>query len=173
MFVTNHVLSGALIGRALKRRPVAAFVVGVASHLVLDAVPHWGCDTSRPGGAEHFLAMAKRDGLLGLSAMAAATLVATKPARTASVAAMTGAVLLDLDKPLMHFFRRNPFPEVVCRFHEWVQKESPDGLANEFRFGVTFAAVDAVAAVIARRRLSPERARAVAVVGRPNGCCEN
>jgi hypothetical protein len=81
----------------------------------------------------------------------------------ASVAAMTGAVLLDLDKPLMHFFRRNPFPEFVCRFHEWVQKESPDGLANEIRFGAAFAAVDAVAAFIARRGRSPLLPRALAV----------
>ena len=29
MFVTNHVLSGVVIGRLLERRPVAAFVVGV------------------------------------------------------------------------------------------------------------------------------------------------
>ena len=78
MFVTNHVLSGALIGRSLERRPVVAFAVGVASHLVLDAVPHWGCDTRRPCGAHQFLAMARRDGLLGLRAMAVATLVTTK-----------------------------------------------------------------------------------------------
>jgi hypothetical protein len=163
MFVTNHVLSGALIGRALERRPVAAFAVGVASHLVLDAVPHWGCDTRRPGGADQFLAMARRDGLLGLTAMAAATLIATKPARTATVAAMAGAAFLDLDKPLVHFFGWNPFPKPVRRFHEWVQNESPDGLANEIRFGVAFAAVDAVAAVMARRGVSPEPSLAVAV----------
>ena len=33
MFVTNHVLSGALVGAALSDAPVTAFVVGVASHL--------------------------------------------------------------------------------------------------------------------------------------------
>jgi hypothetical protein len=110
-----------------------------------------------------FFTVARRDGLLGLAALAAATLVATKPARTATVAAMAGAALLDLDKPLMHFFGRNPFPKVVCRFHEWVQNESPDGLANEIRFGVAFAAVDAVAAVMARRGVSPERSLGVAV----------
>ena len=49
MFVTNHVLSGALIGQALKGRPVAAFVAGIGSHLVLDAMPHWGCDFDAPG----------------------------------------------------------------------------------------------------------------------------
>ena len=156
MFVTNHVLSGALIGRALERRPVAAFAVGVASHLVLDAVPHWGCDKHGPGGADEFLAMARRDGLLGLAAMAAATLVATRPSRTATVAAMVGAALLDLDKPLQHFFGRDPFPKVVSRFHNRIQNESPEGMANEIRFGVAFAAVDALAAVMARRGVSPE-----------------
>jgi hypothetical protein len=156
VFVTNHVLSGALIGRALERRPVAAFAVGVASHLVLDAVPHWGCDTRRPGGADNFLVVAKRDGLLGLTAMALATLMVTKEGRSATVAAMAGAALLDLDKPFVHFFSWNPFPEAVQRFHERVQNESPEGLATEIRFGVAFAAADALAAVLARRNMRSE-----------------
>ena len=41
VLLTNHVLSGALIG-ALARRPAAAFAAGMASHFVLDALPHWG-----------------------------------------------------------------------------------------------------------------------------------
>jgi hypothetical protein len=41
MLVTNHVLSGALIG-AVVRRPLPAFTLGVASHFALDTVPHWG-----------------------------------------------------------------------------------------------------------------------------------
>jgi hypothetical protein len=157
MFVTNHVLSGALIGRTLERRPMVAFAVGLGSHLILDAVPHWGCDTRGPRGADRFLIVAKRDGLLGLTAMAAATLMATKPARTATVAAMAGAVLLDLDKPLLHFFGRNPFPVIVTRFHNWVQNESTQGLANEIRFGVACAAIDAVAAVIQSNKWSTGR----------------
>ncbi len=152
MFVTNHVLSGALIGRMLERRPVTAFAVGVASHLALDAVPHWGCDTGRPGGADKFLTVAKRDGVLGLTVMAAAALIATKKARPATVAAMAGAVLLDLDKPLLHFVGRNPFPWRVRRFHERVQNESEEGLPNEIRFGVAFAAADAFLAVLGRRQ---------------------
>ncbi len=44
MFVTNHVLSGVVIGRLLERHPVTAFVAGVGSHLALDMVPHWGCE---------------------------------------------------------------------------------------------------------------------------------
>ncbi len=153
MFVTNHVLSGALIGRLLARRPVAAFAVGVVSHLALDAVPHWGCDTKKPAGADRFLAIAKRDGVLGLAVMAGATLVATKQTRAATVAAMAGAALLDLDKPMMYFAGRNPFPMVVRRFHERVQNESEEGLPNEIRFGVACAAADALLAVRGRRGL--------------------
>ena len=41
VLVTNHVLSGAFIGRAAPG-PVSAFAAGVASHFALDAVPHWG-----------------------------------------------------------------------------------------------------------------------------------
>lgn len=41
MLVTNHVLAGAAIG-ALTRRPGVALGLGVASHLAMDAMPHWG-----------------------------------------------------------------------------------------------------------------------------------
>jgi hypothetical protein len=161
VFVTNHVLSGVLIGRLLKERPAAALVAGVASHLVLDAVPHWGCRVSKPGKKDRtseqlgqtprFLKVAKRDGVLGSVAMVAATLAVERPARTATVAAMTGAVLLDLDKPFVYFFGVNPFPAVVQRLHGWIQNESPGGLSNELRFGCAFAAADLVTVVRARR----------------------
>jgi hypothetical protein len=151
VFVTNHALSGALVGRALKGRPVAAFVVGVVSHLVLDAVPHWGCDIRRPGGPEQFHAAAQKDGLLGLATMAAAALTVEKAARTATVAGMVGAVLLDCDKPMLHFFNVNPFPGVVQRFHQRVQNESPQGMTNELRFGTAFAVADVIATIVARR----------------------
>jgi hypothetical protein len=151
VFVTNHVLSGALIGHVLRRRPAMAFIAGVASHLALDAVPHWGCDTSRPAGSEQFLAVAKRDGILGLGAVAALALAAARQERSATIAGMAGAVLLDLDKPMLHFFGRNPFPLAIRRLHERVQNESPEGLPNEVRFGVGFAAADIACNFMSRR----------------------
>ena len=72
---------------------MTAFVAGVASHLALDAVPHWGCDLQRPGGPEQFLVVAKRDGLLGLTAMVAVALATERPARAATLAAMDAALL--------------------------------------------------------------------------------
>jgi hypothetical protein len=157
MFVTNHVLSGVLIGRAASRRPATAFALGVGSHVVLDAIPHWGCDPAVPGGTDRFLRAAKRDGLLGLALVTVATVAVERPARAATVAAMAGAVLLDLDKPVWHFFRKQLFPGVVNRFHARIQVESPSGIWNEFAYGIAFAV--GAAAVTARRRPCHRSAR--------------
>jgi hypothetical protein len=163
VFVTNHVLAGVLVGRALERHPVAAFAVGVGSHLVIDAVPHWGCDWSTEDGEERFLAAARRDGLLGLAALAAGALAVDRKARPAVVAAMAGSVLLDLDKPIEYFFGVYPFPDPVRRIHLGVQNESPRGMPNEVAFGVVTALADALVASAPRRRR--RRARPVSPVG--------
>ncbi len=142
VFVTNHVLCGVAIGQALAGRPGTAFVAGGLSHLVLDAVPHWGCAIEESGGPEKFVKVARRDGVLGLVAMAFAAVTVERRTRTATVAAMFGAVLLDLDKPMMHFFGRDPFPRAVNRLHHWVQNESPDGLNKEIAYGAMLVAAD-------------------------------
>jgi hypothetical protein len=159
VFVTNHVLSGVLIGRALEGRPTAAFITGVASHLVLDAMPHWGCDMREQGAPERFLRIAKRDGLLGLATMTAATLAVDRRSRGATLAAMAGAVLLDLDKPSLHFFGTNPFPAVVKWIHKKVQNESFEGMPNEISYGICFAAANAVVLSGQRHRLRSSMAR--------------
>jgi hypothetical protein len=150
VFVTNHVLSGVLIGRVLKNRPGTAFVVGVASHLFLDAIPHWGCRSPEPGKAD-YLTVARRDGILGLATMASAAVAVDQPARASTLAAMAGAVLLDLDKPSLHFLGVNPFPRTVQRLHGRVQKEASHGLRDEICFGFAFALADAFTVVQARR----------------------
>jgi hypothetical protein len=152
MFVTNHVLSGAVVGQLLKRKPFAAFVVGVGSHLVLDSVPHWGCDWDAPGGKDRFFRAAVWDGLLGATVMLIAAASVDRMSRKATVAAMAGAVLLDLDKPVFFATGRNPFPDFVQRIHSGIQNESEQGMPNEVRFGLAFAAIDAVTAFSQRRR---------------------
>ena len=120
MLLTNHVLSGALIG-ALVRRPVPAFAVGVASHFVLDAMPHWGKWRSR----RHFMRVAVPDGLISLAAMGALAALSPAERRAAVVAGMAGAALPDLDKPAFVYFGRSPFPRAVNRFHSRIQREAP------------------------------------------------
>jgi hypothetical protein len=152
MFVTNHVLSGVLIGRALERRPVVAFVVGVGSHLALDALPHWGCSRQGPEGKAKFMQAARRDGLAGLTVMAMAAMATPSRNRTATVAAMAGAALLDLDKPLEIYLGVNPFPKVVNRVHKAIQNESPEGLLDEFLWGAGLVVADIWTVVSSRRQ---------------------
>ena len=152
MFVTNHVLSGVVIGRCFDRRPVTAFAVGVGSHLLLDMVPHWGCEKGTADGDGLFLRYAKRDGIFGLITMAGATWAVDRQARVATLAAMLGAALLDADKPSVYFLGSDPFPSVVRRIHMWAQNESPHGMPNEFAFGIACAVIDAVITVGSRRR---------------------
>jgi hypothetical protein len=152
MFVTNHVLSGVVIGRLCKRRPITAFVVGFASHLALDMLPHWGCALKSPYDRELFLRYARRDGLLGILTAVCAAAGVDRQVRPATAAAIAGAVLLDADKPMIHFWGRDPFPKMVSLIHGRVQNESPLGMPNEIAFGVSCALVDVLIATQSRRR---------------------
>ena len=119
MLLTNHVLSGALIG-ALARGPGQAFAAGVGSHFVLDAIPHWG----DWGTKRRFLRVAVADGLVSL-AVAGALAAAAPPARRAAVlAGMAGAALPDADKPVKLWFGWSPFPRKFDRFHNRIQRET-------------------------------------------------
>jgi len=120
MLLTNHVLSGALVG-AVTRRPVPAFLLGVASHFVLDAIPHWG-QWSDP---RMLLRVAVPDGLAGLAAMAGLTAAAPPGSRAAVVAGMAGAALPDMDKPAMLWFGWKLWPRPVRHLHSRIQDEAP------------------------------------------------
>ena len=149
MLVTNHVLSGALIGYAV-RDPLASFSLGVASHLALDSVPHWG-DT-RP--LTRLLHVAVPDGLIGAATMLVITLRAPSDLRVRVLAGMAGAAFLDADKPSTLFFGCSPFPAAVDAVHKRIQRESPRRMPQELLVGVSGMLV--VAAVTRRaRRASP------------------
>src|ERR1035438_7040051 len=143
MLLINHVLSGALIG-ALVRRPLPAFAVGVASHFVLDALPHWG----QWGSQRQFLRVAVPDGLVSLATMGAFAAMSQPGQRLAVVAGMAGAALPDLDKPTNLWFGWSPFPGPVDRFHTRIQHEAPRRAHLELAVAGAFGA----AAFIALRR---------------------
>jgi hypothetical protein len=148
MFITNHILAGAIAGTVCRRRPARAFAVGFATHVVMDITPHWG---NAELGRDGFYAVAKRDGLLGLAAMSILT-VAGVPPRTALLAGMAGAAVLDSDKPGEFFFGVNPLPRWVDRIHKGMQHESPQGMRVEIPAGIALATVAGALLVRARRR---------------------
>ena len=147
MLVTNHVLAGAAIG-AVVERPLPALALGVASHLAMDRIPHWGLahdDRHRdPMTNPRFLRIAYRDGFAGLAAMTAAVGLA-RGRRLPVLAGMVGAALLDLDKPGKHFVGASPFPAAVDRFHAEIQA----GREHEHRMGQELAVAAGLAALVA------------------------
>lgn len=145
MLITNHVLSGAVVGH-LSRGPLSALVAGLVSHAALDVVPHFGVDD------EHLMRVAVPDGLAGLAAIGVVLARTPSPARTRVAAGILGACLPDMDKPGRQFFGRSPFPAAVDAVHARIQSESPR------RFGVEVAAAALLTAALgslARRRVGP------------------
>ena len=118
----------------------------MASHFALDAVPHWGDWRDR----EHFLYVAKRDGLAGLAVMGAMTAAAPAERRLTVFAGMAGAAFPDLEKPCRQWFGFSPFPRAVSRFHAVIQRESLSRVPVEGVAGVTF--VGAAVALLRKRR---------------------
>ena len=161
MLLTNHVLSGALIG-ALARRPLPAFAAGVASHFVLDAVPHWG----KWGSRRRFLRVAVPDGLISLAVMGALAAVSPPGRRLAVLAGMTGATLPDADKPTRVWFGWSPFPAAVDRFHARIQREAPYRAHLELLAAGAFAAA-ALAVLRSARRASQRSPLTAGNAGRP------
>lgn len=140
MLVSNHVLAGALIGRAVARRPALAFVVGVVSHFAMDACPHWGTGDPEGVWSDEFVRVAKCDGCAGLAAMALGAGLSPGRSRTAVVAGMVGAALPDTDKPFQYIFGVNPFPRAVRRFHKRIQREAPHRMPAELASAALLAA---------------------------------
>jgi hypothetical protein len=136
VLITNHVVAGAVIGAAV-RRPAYAFGIGVASHAVMDALPHWG----HPDYSV-FIKVAVVDGLFGLATMATLARAAGPERRAAVVAGMLGACLPDADKPSTLFFGRSPFPGWVDDVHRRIQNEAHERMPFEAVGGVvgSFAA---------------------------------
>ena len=121
MLFTTHLASGALLARLL-RRPALVAPAGLASHVALDLVPHWGTSDGRT-----FLRVARVDGLAALALGAGILLRARAPERVPLALGMAGACLIDLDKPFRHFFGASPFPARLDDFHARIQegREAP------------------------------------------------
>jgi hypothetical protein len=117
-----------------------AFVAGFASHLAMDNLPHWGVTGPLP------LAIAKRDGVIGLAGLAACTAMASPEKRLGVLAGMFGACLPDTDKIGEHFAGRSPWPARFDDFHKWLQREAPHRIPHEVLAGVGLATLAALLA---------------------------
>jgi hypothetical protein len=133
MFISNHVLAGAIVGSRL--RPGPALVAGFVSHLAMDSLPHWGCVGDFP------ISVAKRDGILGLGIIAACVVYAEKRDRLGVLAGITGACMPDTDKIGRHFAGRSPWPSRFDDFHARIQREAAHRLPHEVVSGFGLASL--------------------------------
>jgi hypothetical protein len=117
VLATVHVLAGAAIGRVV-RRPGAAFALGVASHFVLDMLPHWGTPLVTAEQQRTFMRVAVGDGL-ALTAAFAALAATGSPA--AELAGAFGGLLPDLDKPAAKVGVRQLWPDPIHHVHVGIQ----------------------------------------------------
>lgn len=133
MLITNHVLSGAVVG-ASSPDALSAFGRGFVSHFVLDALPHFGVDD------EHFMSVAVPDGLLGLTAIYAIARTTPRDRLLPVLAGIFGACLPDMDKPARRFTGRSPFPSWFDRAHAAIQPEASHRLPVELAAAAAFTA---------------------------------
>ena len=142
MLVTTHVLVGAALG-ARTRNAATAYGLGVLSHFMMDAVPHWGPE----GDHDEFMRVAVRDGLGGLAALAAVGALSPPGSRRAVLAAALGAATPDLDKPFAEITGRLLWPRPVDQFHRTIQHEAQRRMRQEL---ATLAAAALIAAALVR-----------------------
>ncbi len=144
MLISTHVLSGALLGRAVGK-PLPALLVGVAAHLGLDRLPHWGNANGWPPKDldERTFRVAVVDGLVGLGLMALLVRVVPARHRPQVLAGIVGACAPDLDKPGRRFLGRSPWPQRFDELHARIQVdvESPDRLPQDVAVAAAGAAV--------------------------------
>ncbi|MEX5632910.1 hypothetical protein [Parafrankia sp. FMc2] len=146
MIISSHVGAGAFVGMAT-RKPGAALALGFLSHLVMDAMPHWG---TGPGTEPEWLPIARKDGVAGLAEMALLTAMAPADRRVGVFAGMVGACLPDTDKVGRYFVGSSPWPARFDRFHEAIQNEARHRLPRE----VATAAALTVAGTLTLRLLA-------------------
>jgi len=143
VLITNHVVAGALIG-SVAAGPASAFALGVASHVAMDALPHWGHPDY-----DVFIKVAVVDGLVGLATMATLARATSPDRRAAVVSGMLGACFPDADKPCTLFFGGSPFPGWVDEVHKRIQNEAEERMPYEAIGGLVGGA--AVRAWLRRR----------------------
>ena len=129
MILSTHAVVGAAIATLLPRDPILVFAAGVASHFVIDAIPHWDyplrgiiVGRSRTGTMRLNGALFRDIGLVALDACAGLALAIllfapSTPVWIIAIAAF-GAMLPDPLQVLHRLYPHEPL-RTLQRFHEW------------------------------------------------------
>ena len=133
MILSTHAVVGAAIATLLPRDPVLVFAASVASHFVIDAIPHWDyplrgirVGRSHTGAIRLNGALFRDLSLIGLDAFAGLALAVLLFAQVTPVwiimIAACGAMLPDPLQFLHRLYPREPL-RTLQRFHEWIHSD--------------------------------------------------
>lgn len=133
---SNHVVAGALIG-AVMVQPAAAIPAALASHFIMDALPHYGDNNQNSWLNRHFKYVLATDGLIMLVFFCAIALL--QPAGWALMMLCALVAVLPDVIWLPHYLadlRHDPKPlGKFARFSKWIQwGERPWGIYIELVF---------------------------------------
>lgn len=124
----NHALTGAAIGLALQN-PLLVIPVALASHFVLDVIPHFGGHPVYEWGHKHFFKLITLDALLCAAGIGLALWLAPQ----AALAILLGVAFAMLpDLTLIHYYTHGKPKNWFHNFHLGIQWfERPPGLLVE------------------------------------------
>ncbi|HUP26260.1 MAG TPA: hypothetical protein VM124_01275 [Candidatus Limnocylindrales bacterium] len=136
MLVTSHILAGAALGTLFSNRPggvVIGFGVGVLSHYILDAVPHWErlfgphynntLSKNHHDWPRHILVQGAMDLLVGVVLLRYFAFQANRPLAQAIFWGGIGGALPDIidNAPFWSHMTKNlPFLKITMRVHRRV-----------------------------------------------------
>ena len=148
MILSTHAVVGGAIASLMPGHPVLAFVIGVASHFAIDAIPHvdyplYSITVRRSAPSAltlnwllvQDLSLIALDACLGLAIVL--WLYASPGATTAVLAGALGAMLPDPLRVLHKLYPREPLRSLQ-RFHGWMHTQQrlswPLGVSSQLSF---------------------------------------
>jgi hypothetical protein len=133
MILSTHAIVGAAIGSFLPSHPTTAFVLGFASHFVLDAIPHWdypirsaavdpkiGAPMTFDRALLRDAVVIGSDALVGI--LGALLLFASSDGLWSILLGAFGAMLPDPLQTLHTHFPYEPL-RTLQRFHRWIHTD--------------------------------------------------
>lgn len=119
MLATTHVIAGAAIAVTLKN-PTLIIPAALASHLVLDAIPHWNFPLVKRCSLEEFVKIAPE--LLGMAAAAGAFLIGFPHLWEIILLGAFFSIAPDLVVEVREIFGKSVL-KTFTAFHENIQRE--------------------------------------------------
>ena len=138
MLALNHALFGAIIAVSVKQ-PALIIPLGIASHFVLDALPHFGNSESFGRYSNNYYLVVFADGIAMIIALAAMTLFWPHMAGIILLGSIS-AMSPDLLWPLAPKVKSGTILSKFFIFHKKIQlSETPKGIISELAWSSLFA----------------------------------